>query len=153
MCFDHLLNNIETFKISNSKKKSTIKPIVIDSNSFEQIINNPEIPYKNKKPIDNENSNIISYLDNDIYDNNEQNYKFNQIASGGSNFVKYTFIIILTILGISIIIYFSKNPKKYWNILVLYIIIIILLKYKFDTNKKFLFFDNFNYLFSKNIYI
>ncbi len=153
MCFDHLLNNIETFKISNSKKKSTIKPIIIDSNSFEQIINNPEIPYKNKKPINNENSNIISYLDNDIYDNNEQNYKFNQIASGGSNFVKYTFIIILTILGISIIIYFSKNPKKYWNILVLYIIIIILLKYKFDTNKKFLFFDNFNYLFSKNIYI
>ncbi len=139
------------------KTKKTEKKSVIDEQAFENIINNPGIPsIKNEKITNNNNPNTIEYLDNDIYylNNKEKISKLNQVPDNTSKIMKYIVIIIFIILGVIISIKFSRKPKENWNILVVYLILTAMIKFKFNINNKFLFFNNINgidYLFSKRL--
>ncbi len=144
----NVVNKITIAKAPEFQKLSINKPAT-NNDDLINIINNPTIPNSNVTQTvskNNYNPNTITYLDNDIYymDNKQKKFDVKKIKT--NRYIKIFTIIVMVILGLTILIELSKDPKHKWNMLVLYLILLYLLVFCYDINKRYFFFNEINSL-------
>lgn len=138
----------------NSVKLTAVK---FETDDVVDGINDPTIPSNKENTsinINRYNTKTIEYLDTDIYyKSNNEKYTIKDKLPTTNKYIKYFIIAIFLVLGILIFIEFSKSPKERWNILVIYVLLVIFIKFFYNINKRFLFFnriDGIDKIFSKN---
>lgn len=92
------------------------------------IINDPTIPNNDNIIENNYNKNTIQYLDTDLY-----NTKYTTHYIDNDTKIKIYSYIFVSILGIVITIRFFLKTKSNWNIMILFILLIFIIRYFLDT--------------------
>lgn len=134
-----------------------LTPVAFQTSDTINALNDPTIPSERKNTditIEKYNTKTIEYLDTDIYyKSRKDQFSIKDKVPKSNKYIKYFVITILVILGILVCIEFSKSPKERWNILFIYILLIIFIKFFYNINKRFLFFNSvegIDKIFDKN---